>query len=66
MSDSREVADEWMRSNEPGRTWELIDGEDDGSTFRYTHQNNSTGEISTWVVVVVDGLVADTRQESVE
>ena len=62
----RDVADEWMRSNDPGPMWELIDGEDDGSTFRYTYQTSETGEIRTYVVVVVDGVVAETRQESVE
>ena len=48
----RDVADEWMRSNDPGPTWELIDGEDDGKTFRYTYQSSVTGEIRTYVVAV--------------
>ncbi len=51
MSESRGVADEWMRSNDPGPTWDLIDGEDDGSTFRYTY-NVRSGEIRTYVVAV--------------
>ncbi len=66
MSEARDVADEWMRSNDPGPTWELIDGEDDGSTFRYTYQTLAAGEIRTYVVTVVDGVVAETRQESME
>ena len=66
MSESRDVADGWMRSNDPGPTWELIDGEDDGTTFRYTYQTPATGEMRTYVVVVVSGVVAETRQESVE
>ena len=52
MGEARDVADEWMRSNDPGSTWELIDGEDDGSTFRYTYQSANSGEIRTYVVRV--------------
>ena len=47
MSESRDVADEWMRSNDPGHTWEFIDGEDDGTTFRYTYQTLATGAMRT-------------------
>ena len=66
MNEAQDVADEWMRSNDPGPTWELIDGEDDGSTFRYTYQSTVGGEIRTYVVTVDDGHVVDSRQESVE
>ena len=66
MSESRDMAVEWMRSSDPGPTWEMIDGEDDGSTFRYTYQTSVTGEILTYVVTIVDGVVVETRQESAE
>ncbi len=52
MSDAQELADQWMRENDPGKDWEFIDGEDDGKTFRYTYQNVRSGEIRTYVVSV--------------
>ena len=50
MSDAQDLADQWMRDNDPGKDWEFIDGEDDGKTFRYTYQDVRSGEIRTYVV----------------
>jgi len=60
------VADEWMRSNDPGSGWELIDGENDGTIFRYTYQSAKTGEIRTYAVTTANGAIVDARHEIVE
>ena len=62
MSDTQELADQWMRDNDPGKDWEFIDGEDDGVTFRYTYQNVRTGEMRTYVLKV-DGDRVTARKE---
>ena len=66
MSDVQDLADRWMRDNDPGVDWEFVDGEDDGKTFRYTYQNVRSGELRTYVVTIADGRVVDARQESTE
>ena len=60
---ARELADQWMRDNDPGQDWEFIDGEDDGKTYRYTYQNVRSGEIRTYVLLV-DGDRVTAREET--
>ncbi len=63
MSDAQELADQWMRENDPGKDWEFIDGEDDGKTFRYTYQNVCSGETRTYVVMVQGNRVTARKEK---
>ena len=63
MSEAQDLADQWMRKNDPGKDWEFIDGEDDGKTYRYTYQNVRSGEIRAYVLLV-DGDQVTAREET--
>ncbi len=63
MKETQDRADQWMRENDPGKDWAFLDGEDEGSTFRYTYQSIVTGKIRTYVVEV-DGDRVTPREET--